>query len=217
MTTLTTTIITTASLSPLTQQIIASSSSPPPPPLSSIPPLSTVHIRLATSADVPHLSAVELSAASRFRSVPGLAYLADHPPLKHSFLTTLAHGHDYRLLLACASTSAASPILAFLAAFPHDCFLFIAEMSVASTAQAQGIGTALLSAAMVEAKALGLAGVSLTTYKKVAFNGPWYSKRGFHFVPAEQLGPCHVDGLANEIRLGLCKTGWERSCMVKWV
>lgn len=56
---------------------------------------------------------------------------------------------------------------------------YLAQLSVHPTALRRGIGTALVREAMAEAWHAGFVRMSLTTYRDVPFNGPFYAGLGF--------------------------------------
>ncbi len=67
----------------------------------------------------------------------------------------------------------------FLEAEPIEGWLHILELSVHPAAQRQGRARALVDTALAHAREAGLARVSLTTDRELAFNGPMYARMGF--------------------------------------
>lgn len=57
--------------------------------------------------------------------------------------------------------------------------LHLRELSVDPAHGRRGLGTALARAVTDRARALGLVGVSLTTFRAVPFNAPFYARLGF--------------------------------------
>ena len=53
----------------------------------------------------------------------------------------------------------------------------------------RGIGGALLEAVCAEAAADARTRVTLTTFRDLAWNGPWYERRGFTVLPGAEWGP----------------------------
>lgn len=53
----------------------------------------------------------------------------------------------------------------------------------------RGIGGALLEAVCAEAAEEGRARVTLTTFRDLPWNGPWYERRGFTVLPRAAWGP----------------------------
>lgn len=62
------------------------------------------------------------------------------------------------------------------------------DVAVDPTHGRRGAGTALLLDVVARAREAGAQGVTLTTFRDVAFNGPWYARHGFRPVP-EQTHP----------------------------
>ncbi|MFE6450802.1 MULTISPECIES: GNAT family N-acetyltransferase [Nocardiopsis] len=53
----------------------------------------------------------------------------------------------------------------------------------------RGIGGALLEAVCAEAAAAGHTRLTLTTFRDLPWNGPWYADRGFSVLPRAEWGP----------------------------
>jgi GNAT superfamily N-acetyltransferase len=73
----------------------------------------------------------------------------------------------------------AGPPVAFLAALIHGDRLHIDELDVLREHQGRGIGRRLLAHAIDHARARGLARLSLTTFRAIAWNAPFYASLGF--------------------------------------
>ncbi len=69
--------------------------------------------------------------------------------------------------------------VAFLAATPTCERLHIDELDVARPHQGQGIGSRLLAAAAQWARREGYRALSLTTFRDIPWNGPFYARFGF--------------------------------------
>jgi GNAT superfamily N-acetyltransferase len=147
-------------------------------------PLSSV--RLARINDLEKLGAVERSAASLFRAV-GLGWIAGGTPVERAALAAMHKNGT----LWVAVDRADEPV-GFLAAHTMDRQFHIAEISVARSHQRQGLGRALLIAAVTCARAGGYRYVTLTTYRDLPWNGLFYSKLGFTEIGAGELGPEHA-------------------------
>ncbi|MGX9699811.1 GNAT family N-acetyltransferase [Janthinobacterium lividum] len=155
-------------------------------------------IRAATGADLPLLAQVERSAATLFAHAgPELAWLAQGEPLPLSTLQMLQqHGGVW-----VAADGQDRPS-GFLAAQPLDGQWFIVELSVALPHQRQGLGARLLDAAAAHAQALGCACLTLSTYRHLPWNAPYYARHGFSAIEAAALGAGHALKLAREAQDG---------------
>lgn len=144
-------------------------------------------IRRTRPEDIDRLPAIETAAGSLFRTLPGLAWLADEEP--SSVTAHRAHA-DARLswvaVLEEEVESREKPV-GFLIAERHDAALHVLELSVHPDAQRRGIGAALLRRGIEEAGRLGLPAATLTTFVDVPWNGPFYARHGFDVARGEDL------------------------------
>ncbi|MDF2231878.1 GNAT family N-acetyltransferase [Albimonas sp. CAU 1670] len=77
--------------------------------------------------------------------------------------------------------------------------LHLAELDVAPRFQRRGLARALIERAMLRTAERGLAALTLTTFRNVAWNAPLYERLGFAALPPEAwTEPCRRDsaGLA---------------------
>ena len=91
----------------------------------------------------------------------------------------------------------------FLVAQPFSRELHIWEMDVAPAFQRQGIGAGLVRAAQIDARNTGFKAMTLTTFRDLAWNGPFYARLGFEEVTALDAHPRLAGELANEVDDGL--------------
>lgn len=126
---------------------------------------------------------LESRAAQRFREV-GLVAVADGPTLPEAMLAAACDAG--RLLLAVDERD--GPIGMLLSSVA-DGELHIEELSVDPDHQGEGIGTALLARVASDARGAGWASVTLRTFRDVAWNAPFYLRRGYVEVPERTLGP----------------------------
>lgn len=136
----------------------------------------TIRIRPTTLSDVAALSAIERAAAGRFRDIPELAWLADGeviPAEQH--LDYAERGLSW---LALANDQ---PV-GFVLAEAHPSSLFIVELSVDLDWQGKGIGRQLIACAADHARQKGLRSLTLTTFRDVPWNAPFYARLGFEMM-----------------------------------
>ena len=79
----------------------------------------------------------------------------------------------------------------------------------------RGIGTRLVMAVCAWAATAGYRAVTLTTFRDVAWNMPFYARLGFHEIPIDQLSPALLSVLRDETRRGLDpahRVAMERPC-----
>lgn len=140
-------------------------------------------IRLARTEDLVHLGMLESRAAQRYREV-GLVAIADGPTLPETMLAAACATR--RLFVAIDSNDLPIGMLLWSVT---DGELHIEELSVDPDHQGAGIGTALLERVAEQARRLGFPSVSLRTFRDVAWNAPYYARRGYVEVPELSLGP----------------------------
>jgi GNAT superfamily N-acetyltransferase len=167
----------------------------------------TIIIRPARLVDADALPAIEQSAAALFRKDPSLAWLADAdvPDVLH-------HRHAIGTAHVWVAQSADGPLIGFVSAIEIDNELHIQELSVAEGFQGQGAGRKLLLAALEHADQRQLTAVTLTTFRDVSWNEPFYQRLGFQTLTGKQINPRLAAALSNEIAYGLPA---ERRCAMR--
>lgn len=139
-------------------------------------------IRFATPVDLPRLPAIEARAAQRF--VPlGLAFAAELPLQSPASLR--AAQEERRLLVATGDDDEAVGF-AVLALF-DDADGHLLELDVDPDHNGRGLGRALIAAAGDWARSLGRARLTLTTFREVPFNAPFYARVGFVEIAPDAL------------------------------
>lgn len=81
--------------------------------------------------------------------------------------------------------------------------LHIDEVDVLRAFQRRGVGRALLTTAAAWARARGLAALSLTTFRHVPWNAPFYAAFGFREWDPDQAPPSIRESLNYEAARGL--------------
>jgi GNAT superfamily N-acetyltransferase len=77
------------------------------------------------------------------------------------------------------------------------------EMDVLPAHGRRGLGTGLVRAVVTWARRRGLPSVTLTTFRHLAWNGPFYRRLGFEELNEAQLTPGLREHLAQEVADGL--------------
>lgn len=160
-----------------------SASSPRAAELPPVSGLASVVIRLSGDADLGGLGAVEKAADAAFLDV-GLALIADADvPAPSSYVACHRAG---RLLVAI---SPEQTLVGFVRLEVVDGHAHVEQVSVHPDFSRRGVGAALLSAAERWALEAGHRRMTLTTYRDVPWNGPYYYRLGWRAVPDETCGP----------------------------
>lgn len=81
------------------------------------------------------------------------------------------------------------PLVGFCTVDTLDGAAHIGELAVDPAHGRQGFGTRLLEASVSYAVRSGYSAITLTTFRDVPWNGPWYLRRGFVELPESQWGP----------------------------
>ncbi|HEY3503463.1 MAG TPA: GNAT family N-acetyltransferase [Actinocatenispora sp.] len=158
-----------------------------------------MQIRTATSDDLPVLRAIERAAGRAFADI-GMTEVADDEPLS---ITTL---DAYRR--AGYAWIAADPApVAYLVAEVVDGLLHIEQVSVHPDHARRGIGRQLIDTA----GGAGYPALTLTTFRNVPFNGPYYRRLGFRELRPEEETPGLRRIRRREAEHGLDR--WPRVCM----
>lgn len=126
---------------------------------------------------------MEHRAAQRFAN-HGYPRLAAQPAADAQAFARWAEPHDILVVVAPDGAPAG-----FAAMRQVGRFLHLGELSVDTTHGRRGIGRTLVEAVAVRAGQLGLAGVSLSTFRAVPFNAPFYAALGFVELPLEAAPP----------------------------
>lgn len=144
-----------------------------------------VSIRPATDADIETLRAIEIDAGGRFRAI-GLDRVADDPPPDpETLLGYVAAGLAWVAEQRVADGPSVPVGYALASVVDDDGHLH--QVSVLERASGQGVGSALVGVVIAWSAAAGHPAVTLTTYRDVPWNGPWYARRGFVEISAERL------------------------------
>jgi GNAT superfamily N-acetyltransferase len=158
----------------------------------------TIAIRLARPDDAVLLPAVEQSAGELFRGLPDLAWIADdqNQPAE-AYLPLIANGSVW------VAEDDAAGLVGLIMCEAFDDGLHVWELAVADGFQGRGIGRALLDAAVAFARGAGLRSVTLTTFRHVAWNAPFYERYGFVVLAPGSMNARLADDVRQEEARGL--------------
>ena len=150
-----------------------------------------VVVRVASVADLLELPAVEDAADELFRA-RGVLYLPAAAP-------AALRARAWRVLVV------GRPVVGFAVLDRVDGDVHLEQLSVHPASMRQGIGAALLGAAVSAARVVGARRVTLLTYADVPWNAPWYARHGWQVT--DDLGPELQALAAHEGELGLTRHG----------
>lgn len=167
-----------------------------------------ISIRLASNCDVPLLPEIERSSGEIFRQWPGLEWIADDDvQSKEQHRALITDG------IAFVAELQGYGIAAFLNGEVMPDALHIWQMAVHRDQQGRGIGRKLMEAAQQFAIDHRINALTLTTFREVPWNEPYYQRLGFITLDREDLAPRLKAVLDAEVNAGLPPT--QRCAMKK--
>lgn len=137
-------------------------------------------IRVARFEDLAHLPAIERAAAALFRTTayPAMAdadLAAPHIDLARDQVWVAVDEQDHPVAFAVAH------------ALDHSFHLH--ELDVDPRYARRGLGRALIATIAAWARAEGYTALTLSTFRAIPWNGPYYTRLGFQPLDESQLSP----------------------------
>lgn len=155
-------------------------------------------IRPAKAADLASLAEIERRAGTRFDAIPALAGVPEILAPADAIAAAHARGHVW-----IAARAEADEPIGFAYADVVDGALHLEELDVLPSWGRRGIGRALVASVVAAARRAGLAAVTLTTFRDVPWNAPFYARLGFRVLGTHELSPGLVALLVAEDARGL--------------
>ena len=136
-------------------------------------------IRPATIDDLPEIQAIEVAAGERFREIndPLIARCADDPPYGTAGLENASIEQR-----AWVAVDEIGSIIGFTVAWVVDGEGHLDQLAVAPAHGRRGVGRALVETVFAWTVAQELSSITLTTFRDVPWNCPYYEKLGFVVV-----------------------------------
>lgn len=163
------------------------------------PALTPHSIRPARRAELPQLPEIEREATQRFHELPGFANMPDD-------LTPMSELEEAFESDMVWVAEVGGEIAGYAYAVPLDGRLHLEEISVAQRFGRRGIGRSLVLEVIKRAAREGFAGVSLTTFREVVWNAPFYAGLGFRVLADSEIGPGLRHAIEDEARRGFPST-----------
>ena len=161
-------------------------------------------LRAATETDLTSIPQLEREAGERFRAL-GMALVADDEPFA---LSELRHYLDADRAWVVESEGG---IVGYLIADVVDGCGHVEQVTVSTRWAHRRIGASLIDNAAEWAAGHGLRALTLTTFRDVPWNGPYYLSLGFRWLTADEETPGLRAIRSEEIERGLDR--WPRGCM----
>lgn len=134
-------------------------------------------LRPAREEDIPHLPTIERSAGQAFRGTPH-AWIADDGVTEaDAYPSLIGAGLVWVAELEGAPRG-------FIQAGRAVDDLHVWELSVHTDWQKRGLGAALVLDAVARGRSAGLSGSTLTTFRSIPWNAPFYARLGYRILEA---------------------------------
>jgi GNAT superfamily N-acetyltransferase len=159
-------------------------------------PASEYEITTARPRDVPLLPALELAAATLLIGHAPAAVLAE-TTTREDYDDAQRQGHLWVALMDDAPVGFAH-VEVIEAGVAH-----LEELDVHPEHGRRGLGTGLVMAVCAWAASQGFQAVTLTTFRDVPWNMPFYARLGFEVISPQELSPAARSRVEDEARRGL--------------
>jgi GNAT superfamily N-acetyltransferase len=158
---------------------------------------SSYQIRPARFEELPLLSHIENSAAALFLDTP-YAFLVNDDPLPLNFVQQQFQAGRVWVAVDCHEI-----VVGYAIACEVDETLYLQQIDVEPEHGCRGIGSALVNTVCNWAQQQGYEIVSLSTFRDLPWNAPFYSKMGFHPVHEAELTTGFQQIRLKELEAGL--------------
>jgi GNAT superfamily N-acetyltransferase len=155
-------------------------------------------IRPPRPDELETLRDIERDAGRLFAEI-GLDEIAAHDP---ESLETLTQYLEVERIWVVADACTDAP-LGYAVVDILDGLAHIEQISVRANQGRRGLGTMLLEYVCAWAADNGFAAVTLTTFRDVAWNAPFYAKHAFRILDAAETGPELTERRTEEAAYGL--------------
>lgn len=162
-------------------------------------------IRAATETEIALLQRIEERAGLPFAEIGMHAVAEDEPPAAELLAAFIADGRAW-VWPDADNRPVGYLLLSVVDGEPH-----IDQVSVDPDHAGQRIGKRLIDHAVDWSRANGYHELTLTTFTRVPWNGPYYERLGFSYIPQAEETPGLRAIRAAESAHGLDE--WPRACM----
>jgi GNAT superfamily N-acetyltransferase len=154
-------------------------------------------IRSARCEELTLLSSIELSAAKLFLDT-SFSFLVNAAPLPLDFVQ-----QRFKAGQVWVAADPRDVVVGYAVTQEVDDILYLQQIDVDPAHGRRGIGSALIDAIFVWAKLQGYAVISLSTFRDIPWNAPFYSKLGFCLLDKSELTSGFQRIRAQEAEAGL--------------
>jgi ribosomal protein S18 acetylase RimI-like enzyme len=168
--------------------------------------MATPHLRSARPSDLDELAVLEVEAGQIFHAV-GMSEVADHDPDREA----LRRSQEQGLVWVAEERG---QIAGYVVASVLDGNAHVEQVSVAPAFSRQGVGRRLISLVEEWGRRGDRPATTLTTFRDVAWNGPYYERLGYRELSGSGIGAELRAAMEHEASLpGI--DGSRRCAMVK--
>ncbi len=153
-------------------------------------------IRAAVEADIDAMRAVEQRAGQLFRTI-GYDFCADGPNRGHE-----EHRRVMKAGVTYVVTTPTTAIAGFAMFEPMDGDVHLVEIDVDPDHQRQGLARRMIAHGAEWSTAKDFDGMTLTTYRDVSWNAPFYRRLGFVDLEPDANRPGLLDVVRKEAAWG---------------
>ena len=154
-------------------------------------------IRPARPSDSIVIQRIERAAGELFRDI-GMPDIADHPDPPIDLLVEYQRAGRSWVVVDGADLPVAFVLVKLIDGLAH-----IEQVSIHPANAHQGIGRELIDHVDAWAAERGLRALTLTTFRDVPWNGPYYERLGFVELAPDERGPQLAELMAGEAAHGL--------------
>lgn len=136
--------------------------------------MSNYHVRLAHQTELAQLPLIERAASVRFLTTPYADLASDEASIDEAYLRQ-QHAHG----LVWVAADATDEPIGFVVAELLDSAIYIHELDVLPAHGQRGVGRRLVTTVCEWARTSGYPAVTLSTFRNVPWNAPFYARLGF--------------------------------------
>ncbi len=167
-------------------------------------------IRPATRADCPLLPVIERAADGLFKGSGLLDGLGRPEDARLTEVDALEKAADDALLWV--ATYQGKTLTGFVICEVIEGHFYLEQVSVHPSHGRKGLGRALTLTACYEARTRGLLPVTLSTFRTVPWNGPFYARLGFKEIPRDAYAPWLQKIAQKEAQ----RLDMSKRCFMRW-
>ncbi len=153
--------------------------------------------RIARADELTEVQRIEVASGAPFREI-GMADVADMPPLPLDVLADRQRAGRVWVAVDAGDRAVGFAVVDLVDGCAH-----VEQLSVDPAYARRGIGRRLLDDVAGWAAERALPALTLTTFRSVPWNGPYYARCGFQELTGGEVTPGLVELLAAEAALGL--------------